>query len=59
VTRGSPSHAVPIHVISRNRGLVDAFRARGYRTGMRPARTANPPGMETLLPDLLQDLAEK
>jgi len=58
VTRFSPSHAVPIHVISRNRALVDAFRARGYRSGMDPARTANPPGLETLLPDLLADLAD-
>jgi len=58
VTRGSPSHAVPVHVISRNRALVDAFRARGYQSGMRPARSANPPGLETLLPALLADLAE-
>ena len=57
VTRGSPSHAVPVHVISRNRALVEAFRARGYRSGMRPARTESPPGLETLLPDLLADLA--
>jgi hypothetical protein len=59
VTRGSLSHAVPVHVISRNRALVDAFRARGYRTGMRPARSENPPGLETLLSDLLEDLAQK
>ena len=58
VTRGSPSHAVPVHVISRNRALVDAFRARGYRSGMRPARADDPPGLERLLPDLLEDLAE-
>jgi hypothetical protein len=58
VTRGSPSHAVPVHVISRNRALVDAFRARGYQSGMRPARSTNPPGLETLLPALLADLAE-
>jgi hypothetical protein len=57
VTRASPSHAVPIHVISRNRALVDAFRARGYRSGMRPARIESPPGLETLLPDLLADVA--
>jgi hypothetical protein len=57
VTQASPSHAVPVHVISRNRALVDAFRARGYRSGMRPAPSANPPGLETLLPDLLADLS--
>ena len=58
VTRASPSYAVPVHVISRNRALVDAFRARGFRAGMRPARTENPPGLETLLLDLLADLAD-
>jgi hypothetical protein len=58
VTRWSRSFAVPIHVISRNHALVDAFRARGYRTGMRPARSESPPGLETLLPDLLADLAQ-
>lgn len=58
VTRASPSYAVPVHVISRNRALVDAFRARGFRSGMRPARSENPPGLETLLPDLLADLAD-
>ena len=50
VTRWSESHAVPIHVISRNRALVDAFRARGYRSGMHPA-LGEAPGLETLLPD--------
>jgi hypothetical protein len=56
VTRASRSHAVPVHVISRNRAFVDAFRARGYQSGMHPARPANPAGLETLLPDLLADL---
>jgi hypothetical protein len=54
VTRMSPSRAVPVHVISRNRALVDRFRSRGYLAGMRPVRRAGPvPGMETLLGDLL------
>jgi hypothetical protein len=59
VTRASPSAAVPVHVISRNRALVDAFRARGYASGMRPAPAASPRGLETLLPDLLADLADQ
>ena len=58
VTRWSESYAVPIHVISRNRALVDAFRARGYRSGMYPAPSPNPPGLETLLAALLADLSE-
>jgi hypothetical protein len=57
VTRASPSCAVPVHVVSRNSASVDAFRARGFRSGMRLARTENPPGLETLLPDLHADLA--
>jgi hypothetical protein len=56
VTRWSHSYAVPVHVISRNRPLVDAFRTRGYATGMHPASTTTPRGLETLLPDLLGDL---
>jgi hypothetical protein len=58
VTRWSRSYAVPVHVISRNHALVDAFRLRGYRSGMLPARSENPPGLETLLPDLLGDLSQ-
>jgi len=58
VTRWSESYAVPIHVISRNRALVDAFRARGYRSGMHPPPSGNPPGLETLLSTLLADLSE-
>jgi hypothetical protein len=57
VTRWSRSHAVPVHVISRNRALVDAFRTRGFQSGMRPAPADAPPGLETLLPDLLADLS--
>ena len=58
VTRWSESYAVPIHVISRNRALVDAFRARGYRSGMHPQPSGKPPGLETLLSTLLADLSE-
>ncbi len=59
VTRASRSHAVPVHVISRNRAFVDAFRARGYQSGMHPARPANPAGLETLLPDLRREVVVK
>jgi hypothetical protein len=57
VTRSSPSQAVPIHIISRQAALVDAFRARGYSPGMRPAISDSPPGMETFLADLLTTLS--
>jgi hypothetical protein len=61
VTRFSRSHAVPVHVISRNRALVAPFLARGYLPGMRPrAPDAGraPAGMETFLPDLLADFSD-
>jgi hypothetical protein len=57
VNGDTPSHAVPIHVISRNRALLDPFLARGYARGMLPAATGAAAGMETFLPNLLQDLA--
>jgi hypothetical protein len=57
VTRSSPSLAVPVHVISRQAALIDAFRARGYSRSMNPARPTPPPGMETFLPQLLRDLS--
>jgi hypothetical protein len=58
VTRSSPSAAVPVHIISRQAPLIDAFRARGYSRSMNPARPAPPPGMETFLPQLLRDLSK-
>jgi len=58
VTRWSTSYAVPVHAISRNRSFIDAFRARGYASGMWPQRSEKPPGLETLLPDLLADFSE-
>jgi len=57
MTRASASHAVPVHIISRQRVLVDAFRARGYQAGMHPAPDPAPPGMETFLPELLVDFS--
>jgi hypothetical protein len=57
VTRWSPSDAVPIHVMSRNPALVEAFRARGYAEGMRPRLDRAPAGMEQLLPGLLADFS--
>jgi hypothetical protein len=57
ITRFSPSFAVPVHAISRNRSLIDAFLARGYDRGMYPHRTEKPPGLETVLPALLADFS--
>jgi hypothetical protein len=57
LTRQAPSWAVPVHVISRDPSLIEAFVAAGYARGMRPSRTGAVRGMETFLPDLLQTVA--
>jgi hypothetical protein len=55
VTDDSPSHGVPVHVISRDHSFIQRFVAAGYVPGMRAARVARPlPGMESFLPQLLQ-----
>jgi hypothetical protein len=47
--------SVPVHVISRNPRLLDPFRKRGYTPGLIPAQPLPHAGMETFLPDFLQD----
>ncbi len=53
----TPSHGVPIHVLSRNASLLQPFIARGYSAGMRPHRTGSRPGLESFLPDFLADFS--
>jgi hypothetical protein len=53
ITHHDPSWAVPVHVISRNRALIDRFAAAGYVAGMIPPGTGSIAGFETFLPDLL------
>ncbi len=55
VTNDSPSYGVPIHVISRDRALVQRFITAGYVRGMRPVETGEaPPPMEGFMPQFLQ-----
>ena len=51
----SDSHAVPIHVVSRDRALLEPFVRRGHTPGMRPR--AEPPyaGLESFLVTFLGD----
>ena len=49
--------SVPIHVISRNRNLLEPFRARGYTTGIIPRQPPPHSGMETFLYDFLKDFS--
>jgi hypothetical protein len=55
VTEQDPSPAVPVHVLSRQRALVDAFVARGYVPGLMPAPGAAP--METFLVEFLETMS--
>ncbi len=49
------SWQVPVHLFSRNAGLIDAFLAAGFEPGMTPGATALG-GVETLGPLLLRTL---
>lgn len=53
----SASRGVPVHVLSRSAALVQPFRARGYRAGMRPGPESPRAGLESFLPDLLVDFS--
>ena len=57
VTRHSPSEGVPIHVLSRDKGFVETFVARGYERGMWPRIEGSHPGMETFLAGFLRDFS--
>jgi hypothetical protein len=60
ITGQDPSWAVPVHVLSRERGLVELFTSDGdeWTPGMTPSVSARPLPMENLLPLLLQQLSE-
>ncbi|HEX7506940.1 MAG TPA: CDP-alcohol phosphatidyltransferase family protein [Polyangia bacterium] len=55
VTDNSPSWAVPIHVMSRDRDFVAPFSSRGYAHGMVPGNAILP--MEDFLVDFLHDFS--
>ena len=55
VTNDNPSYGVPIHVISRDRALVQRFITAGYVRGMRvESGETTPPPMEGFMPQFLQ-----
>ncbi|HEV8246639.1 MAG TPA: hypothetical protein VGP93_12765, partial [Polyangiaceae bacterium] len=53
------SHGVPIHVLSRDRTLLEPFVARGYKPGMRPGGQRSRPGMDKFLINFLADFSRK
>jgi len=57
VTEQNPSHAVPVHVLSRNRAFIDPFRAHGYTPGMLADQARPHRGLQSLMLDLLADFS--
>ncbi|HUV08742.1 MAG TPA: hypothetical protein VMX75_13490, partial [Spirochaetia bacterium] len=57
ITGRNKCWSVPIHVISRNRTLLEPFVRRGYTWGMVPRQDPPHPGMERFLPGLLEDFS--
>ena len=49
--------AVPVHVISRNAGLLSPFRNRGFLPGLVPTQSSSPRGMESLTFEFLEDFS--
>jgi hypothetical protein len=47
--------SVPVHIISRNACLLEPFSKRGYTPGLTPAQPLPHAGMETFLPQLIED----
>jgi hypothetical protein len=54
VTHDSPSHEVPVHVISRDRSFIQRFIGAGYVPGMRMSMDQPARPMEVFLPQLLE-----
>jgi hypothetical protein len=58
-TEGSTARGALVHVVSRRAAFIDAFRRRGYTTGMRPLAPPPYPGLATFLPSFLADFSSK
>lgn len=51
--------SVPVHVVSRNAGVIREFTARGYTAGLVPDPQRPHPGMERLFWDLLEGFGNR
>nr|WP_272213679.1 sulfatase-like hydrolase/transferase [Marinicella sp. W31]MDC2879635.1 alkaline phosphatase [Marinicella sp. W31] len=58
ITGPDASRAVPIHVISRDAGLVERFEAEGFTPGMIPAAEAPEPLMDTMRERVIRIFSE-
>ncbi len=59
IAAASRNKAVPIHVLSRDPGLLDPFRQAGYGAGMTPPATTTDVGMESFLPWFLRSYSTR
>jgi hypothetical protein len=57
ITYDDPSWAVPVHVISKDRDLIDHFIANGYTPGMVPVDAGGVLAMHGFLPHLMTMLS--
>ena len=57
ITGKNQPWSVPVHVISRNDGLLEPFRKRGYSSRLIPNQPPPHRGMETFLYDFLSDFS--
>lgn len=57
ITGPNSSWSVPVHVICRNRHLLEPFRSKGYASGLIPRQPLPHPGMETFLLDFLRSFS--
>jgi hypothetical protein len=57
ITDNDPSWAVPLHMVSRDRALIDRFVAAGYTPGMTPSASGKVAGMETFLSEIVERLS--
>jgi hypothetical protein len=49
--------SVPVHILSRERSVLQPFRSRGYTPGWIPRQPLPHPGMESFLPAFLEDFS--
>ena len=57
ITGPDSTWSVPVHVISRNKQLLDSFVSKGYTPGLIPQQPPPHPGMETFLFDFLKSFS--
>jgi hypothetical protein len=58
ITYDDPSWAVPLHVISQDKALIDRFVEAGYTPGMVPRSGGSIKGLQTMLVDLMTLLSK-